>query len=192
MFERDDAYEFLSKDLPDHPFLDSGLRGAISNIASRNYWRVRHLMTHAELVQEGYLCYSKCNALYAHTVTDKGHFMSLFDVAFRRRINSLSDVDTRYRDQVLDTEKIEESNVSITSPNVSCDSELISLICGAPKEIQQLVLLLSNDATDGFKQTRVSQRKVRETTNQYFCRLLGKDPNSTDMVGAIRDYFTFA
>lgn len=89
------------------------------------------------------------------------------------------------------------------SPRFSGEAELSLLLHSLPKELQELVVLLAGDGAEvlGFcrdrlqrrwlpsgrvRITRRGRRPLRETTNQYYCRLLGLDPTKNDLVGQLR------
>ena len=78
------------------------------------------------------------------------------------------------------------------------------MLSSAPVELKQLMQILVGDGAEllGFKRSRLykepvgdgspreTRRKIRETTNQYYCRLLNLDPDDCDLVGMMRDYFS--
>jgi hypothetical protein len=72
------------------------------------------------------------------------------------------------------------------------EASLMVKLAEAPKEIKQLLQVLVDDAVDGFRWTRYGRRwsqRRRETTNEYYCRLVGLDPKQVDLVAQIEQYF---
>ena len=94
---------------------------------------------------------------------------------------------------------------------------MLDLLVGAPWEIAELVAVLAGDALraaafvrdprgtretnsqhvrrlaagDGdvkFRRARLRRRSTRETTNEFYCRLLGLDPREHDVRKLVRDY----
>ncbi len=180
------------------PFLDAGMRGFIFNTARKHYWRVASWYEFDDLVQDGYLCYAKCKAKYSETVTEKRHFMSLVQVSFLNYISTLASKRTA-------TEEVAVSHLSAQDGEGSADIEqlggstpeiasFLSLVSSAPEEFKQLILMLANDATEaaGFKRNTKSKhrRRLRESTNEFFCRLIGKDPEDENVVEQLRAYFS--
>ena len=179
------------------PFLDTGMRGFIFNTARKHYWRVASWYEFDDLVQDGYLCYAKCKAKYSETVTEKRHFMSLVQVSFLNHISTLASKRTA-------TEEVAVSHLAAREGEDGADLEklggstpesasFLSLVSGAPEEFKQLILLLADDVSEvtGFKRkSKVKhRRRFRESTNEYFCRLLGKDPQDENVVEQLRAYF---
>lgn len=91
------------------------------------------------------------------------------------------------------------------------EASLLALLRSMPGELQQLVTLLVGDGVEalGFERSRLERRvlpsgsvrvqrrgrrRLRETTNQYYCRLLGLDPSKRDLraqlVTYLRDGYT--
>ena len=170
-------------------FLDAGMRGFIVNKARKEFWRVNAWYDFDDLVQDGYLCYAKCRARYRNTVTDKPHFMALVQTAFHNHIMTLAGKHRLAKKESalssLTSETRDEAAVLHSSPFAST-SEMASLsllISQAPAEFKQLIQLLVGDGAEalGFKRKAARRGKgVRETTNEYYCRLLGKCAEDED------------
>lgn len=88
------------------------------------------------------------------------------------------------------------------TPPVDGEAAVLMVLLSLPSELQQLAVLLAGDGAEalGFKRTALARyttaggtkrtvschRPLRETTNQYYCRLLGIDPAANDVVGKLR------
>lgn len=198
------------------PYLDAGMRGWIVNIARKNYGRIANYEID-DLIQEGYFCYYKCHSRY---IGKKGlqrrdgtpcrylpvknpdkialkHFQSLVCTTFG---NSLSTLAFRqpsgWEQPISSLGGIEQTTEEVWEQLVPPEQEVASvsaLLQNAPWEIKQLFQLLVNDALEltGFQRFKSGRRRgTRETTNQYFCRLLGIPPeNDYDICGAVERHF---
>jgi hypothetical protein len=86
-------------------------------------------------------------------------------------------------------------------------ASLLAVLCSLPSELQELVVLLAGDGAEtlGFRCDRLARRhlpsghvrvvrrgrrRLRETTNTYYCRLLNLDPTKHDLVGQLRALLT--
>ena len=183
-------------------FLDEGMRGFIVNTAKREFWRVAELCDFDDLVQDGYMCYAKCRRAYLDGRTDltgtkdeRRWFQALVKTAFNNHIHTLSakrkfghtDVISQLGGETQSTEAVWDSLLE-AQPE---DATLLTVLASAPAEIVQLVKLLAGDGLNalGFERKRKGRRALRETTNEYYCRLLGKDPTVYDVVGQLKAYF---
>lgn len=88
------------------------------------------------------------------------------------------------------------------TPAQESEGGLIDLVKSLPAEIQQLIVILAGDGAEalGVRRERIhirttaggaprvvrSKRRIRETTNQYYCRLVGLDPREHDLAGQVR------
>ena len=191
-------------------YLDAGMKGWIVNTARKEYWRVQQLCDIEDLIQDGYVCFAKCRNRYVGTHT-KGrtylppknptkdhlrHFQSLVKTTFSNHISTLAakhkGVNVLAVSQVKKVETTADSVVwDKFLPQQAEQASLYSLVKNAPEEIKQLVTLLVSDGLDllKFERKRVGRRAIRETNNEFYCRLLHLDPAKTDMVGQLREYF---
>ena len=186
------------------PFLDDGMRGFIMNTARKNCWRVSELTDLPDLVQDGYLCYYKCKRAYAsltatETPTNRQirEFQALVKTTFLNHIHTLAakhkGISIRPASSFAPTDPSQEVTVlEEHMPPQQETASLLTLLSQAPEEIKQLIVLLAGDGAQalGFKRSKApkQRRELRETTNEYFCRLLGRDPATTDMVAQVRAY----
>jgi DNA-directed RNA polymerase specialized sigma24 family protein len=176
-------------------FLDDGMRGYIHNKARKEYWRVSSWYGLEDLVQDGYMCYAKCKARYAGTVTEQRHFMALVQTAFHNHIMTLAGRHHLVKESTisqLTPEGKQEAAVwdAITPPEGE-SATFRTLLAQAPAEFKQLISLLVKDGVEAYKWVKPegSRKAVRQTTNEYLCGLIGKDPEDEDLVGQLKAYF---
>lgn len=188
----------------DDTYMDDGMRGFIVNTARSNYWRVRVVVgTLDDLVQDGYLCYYKCYDRYVRPRSDltgskdeRRWFQALVKTTFLNHISSLAakhkGVTERPASEYLVSS--EEGDSDIFEQNLPPQPELgsfMTMIAKAPAELAQLIKLLATDSADalGFQRKRVGRRLVRETSNEFYCRLLGIDPAERNIEEELKAYF---
>lgn len=193
------------------PLLDAGMRGYIIKTVSREYWRVANLYEFDDLVMEGYLCYCKCkkaamNATLASggpaypasgvpTKAQRRNFQVLFSTAFANHISSLSAKQkggSEYPMSQLigDDSSAEEFADQHLVPQPELGT-FMALLANAPAELKQLIQILALDGQDlfVFKRRRNKRRHIRETSNEFYCRILGLDPKEVDIAGKLKAYF---
>lgn len=185
------------------PWLDAAMSKWIHKTARANFWRVAQLCDLEELVQDGYLCYAKCRARYVDPRKDLTGgkddirwFQSLVKTTFERYIHSLA----------AKHKGINQVAVSQVAANPDTSDELIydrflpaqeeegtlmALIATAPQEVKELMLLLAADGLDliQYQRRRFKRRLLRETTNELYCRLLGRNPAEENLVRKVRAHF---
>lgn len=176
---------------------DAGVKGWIFNTARDNYWRVPSWYEFDDLVMDGYLCYAKCVKAYEHTPVDYGtkaeQLMAATRVAFMNHIftlarkHSLKEIPASalIREGEPDVDVLEQ-----IAPPEEESATILTVLANAPAELKELIQLLLNDAT-GFARKQVSRRKLRETTNEYWCRLMGLDPATNDLRAKVEEHFNF-
>lgn len=180
----------------DDKFLDSGLRGFIYNEARKNYWRVASWYDLEDLIQDGFMCYAKCYARYGSTVTDQKHFMALVQTTFSNHIMTLYNKHRHQTEHaisaLLGEDGSEEAFLDRHSTPEEGPENLGVLLRQAPAEIKQLIALLVGDGAKAvsFAKKRAGRFTVRETSNELYCRLLGLDPETNDIAGKVRSFFS--
>lgn len=175
------------------PMPDAGIRGWLVNEARQQYWRVKTWYEFDDLVQDGYMIYSKCYARYYHTYT-KDHnrqLMAIVQVSFKNYVHTLTQrrgVTTELPFSQVLPAAAEADALERLMPAEEELGTITVLINNAPAEIAEVITALLQDAT-GFLRKRAFRRAIRETTNEYFCRLVGKDPLTNDLRGKVQAYF---
>lgn len=186
------------------PYLDDGMRGWIVTTAKKNYWRVASYYELDDLIQDGYLCYSKCYSRYRHLTIkrhplkeDRRRFMALVQVAFVNHITTLAWKRTRLDATPLSAITQAETGQAVSLeallPEAPEEASVAALLASAPVEIKRLFQVLVDDAlsfSDMLRRKGTGRRRIgRETSNEYFCRLIGLDPQQIDIVAAVNRHF---
>lgn len=183
-------------------YLDAGMMGWIVNTANKEYWRVAQLCDLADLIQDGYLCYAKCVKAYpelfqAKTPTkhQRREFQALVKVAFANHISTLAAKHKGVNEyavsscvaELQSTEEFLDRNLD----PVWAEGSLLMLLAAAPAELLQLVQVLAADSLGvlAYARRKVGRRSLRETNNDYYCRLVGADPQRINLASMVRDYF---
>lgn len=181
-------------------FLDAGMQGFIASTAKREYWRVAGVLDLEDLIQEGYLCYYKCyrrysdpnNRNYPKDELTASWMQAIVGRAFMNRIYDLAS-KKRYgfavpASEIAAAEEAPEALLDRALPPVAETSTLRAALAQAPWELLELLRILANDGKTalGFKRKSAGGR---ETTNEYYCRLLGVSPKERNLVAELREYF---
>jgi DNA-directed RNA polymerase specialized sigma24 family protein len=180
-------------------YLDQGMRGFIHKTAWKEFWRVANWYEVDDLVQDGYLSYYKCVKAYPQLIVEdptpdqRRHFMALVRTTFVNHITDLSNKSSRVPEQALSRYSADDGGLAWDEilPAQAEEGSVVTLLASAPAEIKQLVKLLAGDskALLAFKRNKKGRKAFRETTNEFYCRLLGFDPKYEDVVGRVRAYF---
>ena len=157
--------------------LDAGMHRWIRNTATKNLWRMPPYYDVDDLIQEGYLAYAKCALKYPH-VKEVRHFMALVKVSFVNQIHSLANRHTK-RLAVNICDELLADTASI--PEHVTFHVLVKQL---PNELQELITILLNDARPMLRFTD----GTRETTNEYFCRLIGIPPE-VNVLAVFKEHF---
>lgn len=182
--------------------LDDGLRNWILKTARKNFWKVAGFYDLDDLIQDGFMCYAKCNQRYSFDLEQR-HFMSLVQTTFLNHIKTVSaarhkkvdwPVDFRHDDRVTDP----DARLVALGGSVQEEQTLAALLAGLPSELKELLLVLARDARDAPLLTARDKRTPdgrfrkpeRETWNEYFCRLIGADPKTTDIEARFREHLS--
>lgn len=160
--------------------LDAGIRGWIVNTAKKHYWRIPPWYELDDLIQEGYFCYSICNLKYGHDLTPS-HFMALVKVTFINHIHDIANLKTRNAAELM-----VPADSPLFSRAVPEEATFFTLLKQLPKELQELLFILLNDARNI---PMLRDGKDRETTNEYLCRLIGVDPTCVNLQSVFKEHF---
>jgi hypothetical protein len=189
-------------------YLDAGMRGFIVNTAKREFWKVAGWYEFEDLVQDGYLCFYKCRQrLHKRLLVDsptkeqRREVQAYVKTAFFNHISTLASKRMAVREitlsnliQHVHTDQGDVRNADVwndLAPPQMEEATLLTMLTSAPAEIKQLVQLLVSDGLDllKFERKRTKRRLLRETTNEYYCRILNLDPKQHDIVEQLKDYF---
>lgn len=196
------------------PYLDDGMRGYIYKTAITNHGRIANFDVD-DLVQEGYFCYYKCRSRYVgkeglkkrdgtpcrflpETNPDteaKRHFQSLVFTTFSNVISTLALKQPRgWELAITDLTALNQSTDAAWDALLPASDELATVtlqLQSAPIAVRRLLALLVKDAVQLPSYRRFGKRRFtsrRETTNQWFCRLLHLPPG-TDIIGQVNKHF---
>lgn len=179
------------------PEFDPVISGWAVNHLRTNYWRVAGHYEFEDMIQEAWLVFATCRDSYPH-VNEARHFTSLFKTAFRNRIHDLSYGCSNEKGVVADEGDdglcYEEvlANIVGNTPNAGFATVLLNEI---PKELKTLLNAMCDEAMRGVFHTPMERFDTgnglsrRQTTNQYWCGLLGFDSDRVDLVGMLLSYF---
>lgn len=179
-------------------YFDEGMRLWIIQTARSNHWRVASWCDLEDLIQDGYLCYCKCAAKYPFLMSrhrpsreDKRHFMALLQVSYLHHITDLANDKTESpKEYCVSQLGSAEEGADIwehISPRTEAEVFFNLLLEKAPKEVRALIDLLIGDVTRAVSYRR--EGGVRETSNEYYCRLLRLDPEKFDLITLTKNHF---
>jgi hypothetical protein len=185
------------------PYLDEGMRGYIVRTARQEYWRVAAWYDLEDLIQDGLLCYAKCRARYGElriknhpSSGDRKWMMQLVKTAFYRHIMTLSSRAARAPGEVAVSQLVQDDGPGMAevwdyiAPPHPAEAHLALTLSSLPQELVDLITILAGDGAEalGFERRHIGRRLGRETTNEYYCRLLGLHPERWDIRSMIREY----
>jgi len=131
------------------------------------------------------------------TEESQRHLTALVRTAFRNRLASLAHrhptgVEVNASDLAAD-ETAADAVWQASLPSEHAGAPMAILLRDVPWDIKQVLQILLNDAAEPYREWIRGRGKrmyvKRETTNDYFCRLLGLTPGY-DIVGAVQKYFS--
>lgn len=171
------------------------VEGWAVNYIYHNAWRVPAEHGPDDLYQDAWVVFLRVADHYPG-VKKPEHFMSLYQRAFINHITNLANKRTRrasWEQMLIDPSAIEEqTNALLIAPNHFEQRQVRRQIKGAPRAIKTLVKALHIDPLTLERASaapRVKRcRGRRETSNEYFCRLVGFDPELIDFAGIIRTW----
>lgn len=130
------------------------------------------------------------------------HFMRLLQTTFKNRIHSLARKNDGIEEVLVNdlrfstgpsgqsahliNEEYDRVWDRIIPPQEE-EMSVLALLRGAPAEIKQLLALMVDDVVRPMRRSR-RRGGLRETTNQYYARLLGL-PRGQDLSGWVESYF---
>lgn len=171
-----------------------------------------------DLIQDGYLCFARCRRRYVEVLGTlppdpaPDHLrmmMHLVKTAFGRYIKFVIAEKMRWGHEEVASQlgdgRPQSDPWESLLPAQPEDASLRTLLLSLPSELQQLVVLLAGDGAEvlGFERSRLERRvlpsgsvrlqrrgrrRLRETTNEYYCRLLGLDPVEVDVRGHLESF----
>lgn len=168
--------------------LDEGLERWIHKTAAAQFWRVSGGYELEDLVQDGYLYWALCRERYRH-VTEKRHFMALFMTSYQNHITNLANARTKRGHVDCAVPDVEPSVLARMIGVETEGATLATLLEHAPPVLKRAFGLFCTDAGRAtLRQEFQRVNGVRETTNQFLCRLLGVDPTTVNLPKLMKDY----
>lgn len=175
--------------------MDEGARLWLAKTARRNYWRVSRWYDLEDLIQEGYVAYSKTLRKYPG-VTHAPHRMALFKRVFLNRLHDMANKRTRDAEEICMSEMLADDASGLPRKVVefaaeSSIEEALQVFASAPQYVKDAVALFTREADlvrlrSDYRKVRRGRWLCRETLNERLCRLTGYDPAQVDIVGGIR------
>lgn len=153
------------------------IEGFAVNYMNRNLWRVEPEHDFDDLMQDAYLYFLICCQSYPN-VSEAKHFMALFRVCLFNHMCYLSSTRSKRREYFA--YDIDEAGVDKFAgrTKVQEECEIRLLMEEAPQAVQALLESLEGmDKPMKFKKSK----GIRETTNEFLCRIVGFNPAVTDM-----------
>lgn len=168
-------------------YLDDVLRGWIVKTARKEHWRMAKWYSFEDLEQDGYLAYAKCWNKYRDlfdvpnpTKAQRKWFMALVQRAYYNHIMTMAGKVAKAPKETAMSQTMEEENNSWDSvlPPVLPDAQLLCALSQLPAELNDVLVRLLQDGVDSglYLRKRIagSRRTVRETTEEYWTRVLGQ------------------
>jgi hypothetical protein len=166
-----------------------GVMGWIVNTSKQNIWRVSEWYDLDDLIQDGLYWYCYCRHKYKDVQTPE-HFMALLKRTFTNHITDLANKRTRSVPTIYIDDLATQLGETVSLENiVELQQEwqtLYTVLAQAPKEVADFFRALMSDASIALLAPYARHGRVRETTNERFCGMLGLDPEKVDLVGMIR------
>jgi hypothetical protein len=171
------------------------IEGWTVNFVNKNIWRCGPDYDMEDLVQDAFLTYMMVRDRYPEVRTPQ-HFMALFKRCFGNHVHALANKRTKRSEQHLDEEERQKLK-RLKAPDGDIDEKMLrlsleSLARPVKKLIEEMGVLNPDIRTERVRSKQVlpNGSKVRETTNQFFCRLAGVDPADVDMVRMVEESLT--
>ena len=178
------------------PQWDGPISGYAHNFCAQNHWRVASFMDYDDMIQEAYIKYLHCARKYPRVVEPK-HFMRLFQIALTNRFNTLSNFASRSGERV--------DNVAYVDPEDGTESSLIDNVIGEvkhggdlavlysqmPQEARDCLMAMLSGNPEQFRTGRIKSEVrrglwKRETTNQFWCRIINADATKVNIPEVFR------
>lgn len=176
------TFESATYDVKPSSSWDAPTEGWVIKFIKKNLWRVAPDMEFEDLYQELCLVYARCQAKRP----DSANLMPYFMMAASNEVHSLATRRTRRRDHEIAGSQITDEVKVVEEAGFSEDlgDADFRLLLADKAELRRLFTVLVQNE---IKPRRFWSRKnkVRETPNEFICRILGVDPTQVDMSGYI-------
>lgn len=177
--------------------MDEGARLWLFKTAHKNYWRVAPYYELDDLIQDGFVSYYKTVARYKRRVKNRSHMMRLFQMSYVNHIHDLAKLRTRHN-RVIANDLVTGDADPLNALAANCSDDTHQLVvfmaalAKAPTQVKQVLLILTTHQGRMELCKPYRGKANRETSNERLCRLTGYDPEKTDLVAAVKNYFAVA
>lgn len=180
--------------------MDDGAHAWLITVAIDHFWRVPKYYELSDLVQDGYMCWSRIVQKYETEpgrVRSRGHLMRLFKTSFLNHIHDLSKSKTVAHVEVLadDVAPIGDEDGLYADAWEALGitynlNEYGQMIAEAPARLRPLIrsLLTSPELPAMRSQYRRRRDGSRSTMNDALCRIVGANPDRRDLVTELRTF----
>lgn len=169
---------------------------------SQVYWKFQRHMEREDLLSEAWLAFNTCVRKYIEdkdsVVTEPAHFMSLYKTALHRHFNRLalnlmSDATHHRQDEILRDDEDQEAQSlldRVRDTTILRPDQVIALLNLPPACLKFLEAHLTDEGIKLLRQGSMFKRKrnakrgdlfPRETTNEFYCRVAGADPEEVNI-----------
>lgn len=167
----------------------SAMEGWTVNYCQRNEWRLPPSVGLDDMIQEGFLIFSRCKLKYPEVITP-GHFFALYKTAFTNHFTDAAGIRTKR--EVCHTNLFGDEGSDFDAGNLlgeasyGSEEEVImsALLADAPEEIRKV--LVETGALYGLKETP-TMPKDEPAINDRLCDMAGA-PAGTNMIARIINF----
>ena len=164
----------------------------VHNFLKKNYWKVETLFSYEETVSEAKLQFVRTLVRLKKrdcVIENEKHLMSLFKTSWSNHFITLSNKATHERFITTsfnaETHEIMQTQLSEDLDNFG---ELEIMLQQAPSEIKQVLTMLMNSPAEVIEVIRDCFFSIPSKSNTLLCRLLGKNPDTVNLVQKTLDY----
>ncbi len=168
----------------------------VHNFLKKNYWKVETLMPYEDAMSEAKLQFVRTLSRLEKRgceIKNEKHLMSLFKTSWSNHFITLSNKATHER---FVTTLADSDNQDMMIEQVIGDlgnmGELDILLHEAPSEIKQVLSMLINSPIETLEVIRDNFFTNKTKSNNLLCALLGKNPNTVNLVQKTLDYLEVA
>ena len=184
------------------PEFNGRIAGWTTNYIHKNFWKFCSDYEFEDLVQEAYIKFLQCRDRYV-SVRESKHFMSLYQTSVKNHFSDLAKkIRTGRQCVVFESEIGDEYLVALSTlaGHLDNDGPRNILIRQAPEEVRRLISSMLDGGAEAFRRHKTLRRakdgeltkrkfSVRETTNEFLCRLLRCDPTEVNIRKAAFEHF---
>lgn len=168
------------------------VRPYVINHLKRNYWKLESYMDWEDALAEAQLQFVRTiHRLQKRNcqIENEKHLMSLFKTSWANHFITLANKATKER-FVTTTEDVDQQSAQLDALIADTDNAgLINcLLQNAPSEVRQVLHILLNAPDDLVHLLQKSFHEDRHLCNDTLCKLLNKNPHSTNLIQNTLDH----